>query len=214
MQFYPIFLDLKNKPVLVVGGGNIAQDKVEKLLAANAQITIVSPNLNEYLAKLVENRTVDYRCKDFEESDLDGKFLVISATGNTEFNREVSRIAESLQILYNVVDQPELCNFIVPALVTRGSLQIAISTGGKSPTVAQKVKKEIESLIGDEYAQLLEIAAEFRQRVQQLFSDYGTRREIMRKFVESDVLTLIRSNRLNEVNKIIEEILNEYRNKQ
>jgi precorrin-2 dehydrogenase / sirohydrochlorin ferrochelatase len=214
MQYYPVFLDLKEKHVLVVGGGRIAQDKIEKLLSAGARIEIVSPQINEYLTRLVETGAVGYCCKEFEESDLDGKFLVISATDKKEVNENVSRLAEIRSILCNVVDQPALCNFIVPALVTRGDLQIAISTGGKSPTIAQKAKKEIENLIGDEYACLLEIAAAFRQKVQHRFSDYTTRREMMRKFVESEVLDLIYAHRTDEIDEVTEKILNEYDQKQ
>jgi siroheme synthase-like protein len=199
MRYYPIFLDLKDKFVLVVGGGAIARDKIEKLLAAGARVEIVSPEINEYLARLVEAGALRHTAREFAASDLDGKYLVVSATNKRTVNEEVSRLAETRKLLCNVVDRPALCNFIVPALVTRGHLQIAISTGGKSPSVAQKVKKEIENLIGDEYAELLEIAAEFRRLVHQSIPDYAGRRALMHKFIDSEVLDLIRANRTGEI---------------
>jgi len=199
MRYYPIFLDLKDKPVLVVGGGAIARDKTEKLLAAGARVEIVSPQLIEELARLAENGAFRHIAREFAESDLDEKYLVVSATDDKAVNEEVSRIAEARRILCNVVDQPALCNFIVPALVTRGDLQIAISTGGKSPSVAQKVKKEIEELIGDDYTELLEIAAEFRRLVHLSFPDYARRRALMHKFMDSEVFDLIRANEIYEM---------------
>jgi precorrin-2 dehydrogenase / sirohydrochlorin ferrochelatase len=202
MRYYPIFLDLKDKPVLVVGGGAIAQDKIEKLLAAGARVEIVSPEINEYLARLVEAGALQYTAREFAASDLDGKYLVVSATDQKTVNEEVSRLAATRGLLCNVVDRPALCNFIVPALVTRGDLQIAISTGGKSPSVAQKVKKEIEDLIGDEYAELLEIAAEYRRQVHLSVPDYARRRALMRKFIDSEILDLIRAGRTGEIDAV------------
>ena len=207
MRFYPIFLDLRERPVLVVGGGKVAQEKVEKLLEAGALVQVVSPQLSAYLEALEEQGIVSYRCGEFVESDLEGKFLVISATDNKLVNEEVARLAYKHNLLCNVVDQPALCNFITPALVTRGHLQIAISTGGDSPSVAQKVKREIAELIGDEHAELLEIAAALRVEVQLRFTNYSRRREIMRKFVESEALDLIRAGRIEEAKQLAQEIL-------
>jgi siroheme synthase-like protein len=209
MRFYPIFLDLKGRQVLVVGGGNIAQDKVEKLLAAGALVQIVSPELNDYLEDLVKQGVIGYRCGEFAGSDLKGKFLVVSATDNKLANETVARLACERGLLCNVVDQPALCNFITPALVTRGHLQIAISTGGDSPSVTQRVKREIAELIGDEYAEFLEIAADLRAEGQRRFTDYSRRRELMRKFVESEALDLIRAGRIEEAKQLAQLILTE-----
>src|SRR5262249_9302568 len=198
MRYYPIYLDLKGRQALVVGGGAIAEGKAFQLVDAGARVTVVSPELTEALRAAVNRGEIDHRAGSFIEEDLHGIVLVISATDDRKVNEEVANAAAARGSLCNVVDQPDLCDFITPALVTRGKLQISVSTGGGSPTLTQRVKREVAALIGEEYGVLLEIAAEMRAEAKIRIADFERRKEVLRAFVESDALDLIRAGRLEE----------------
>jgi siroheme synthase-like protein len=203
MNYYPIYLDLKGRPVLVVGGGNVAQSKTEQLVRAGARVSVVSPELTAQLSEMVGAGIITHRLGEFLEDDLDSVVMVISATDSQEVNELVAQAAAERGLLCNVVDQPELCNFITPAVISRGRLQISISTGGGSPSLAQRVKREIGALIGEEYGELLEIVSELRAEAHRLIPDYESRRELLHAFVESNALELLSEGRRDEAeNKI------------
>lgn len=202
MRYYPINLDLAGRSALVVGGGNIAEGKASQLVEADARVLVVSPTLTEPLSKLAEQGRIVWRQGEFAESDLDGVWLVISATDDQPVNERVAQSAARRNLLCNVVDQPALCNFITPALVTRGRLQISVSTGGGSPSVAQRVKREIAELIGDEYSELLELAAELRSEAKRLLPDFEQRRTLLHNFAESEAIDLLRSGKRDEARQL------------
>jgi siroheme synthase-like protein len=207
MRYYPIHLDLRNLPVLVVGGGAIAQGKAQQLISAGARVRVVSPTLTARLGELVNQGVIEYRCGNFIESDLTGVVLVISATSDQTVNEKVAQTAVWRRVLCNVVDQPKLCSFITPALVTRGELQISISTGGGSPVVAQRIKREIAELIGEEYGELLELSAAMRAEAKKLISDFNERRDLLRAFVESEAIELLRAGRRREAEQLAHKLL-------
>jgi precorrin-2 dehydrogenase/sirohydrochlorin ferrochelatase len=198
MRYYPIYLDLAGRAALVVGGGEIAEGKALQLLDAGARVNLVSPDLTPPLAELAARGKIRYRKGRFAAFDLLGASIVISATNDRETNEAVARLAAERRVLFNAVDQPGLCQFITPALVTRGRLQISISSSGGSPSVAQRVKREISSLIGDEYGQLLELAAELRTFAKERLPALEQRKELLRAFVESEALDLLREGREDE----------------
>lgn len=210
MRYYPICLDLKDRAVLVVGGGVIAEGKIFQLVEAAAQVHVVSPTLTEKLAELVSSGLITFRQGEFDDSDLTDKVLVICATNQPDVNEFVARAASTRRMLCNVVDQPVLCNFITPSLVTRGDLQISISSSGKSPTVAQRIKREISALIGPEYETLLEIAADLRAQVRPLIPTFEARRDFLRAFADSPALDLIRQGKDVEAKALAQTMLNEY----
>lgn len=210
MRYYPICLDLQQRPVLVVGGGIIAEGKTLQLLAANASVHLVSPTLTEALRQRVEQGIIRYRQGEFADSDLVGKVLVISATNIQAVNESVAQAAQARGMLCNVVDQPALCNFITPTIVTRGDLQIAISSSGKSPTVALRVKREISELIGEEYQTLLEITSDLRAEFRKVTSDYNTRRDFLKSFVNSEALDLIRAGKIEETKALASNMLDKF----
>jgi siroheme synthase-like protein len=210
MLFFPVCLDLKNRPILVVGGGPIAEGKLLQLVEAKANVHLVSPTVTDTLQTLIENQTITYRCGKFEDADLTGKFLVVCATNFQSVNEEVSKAAELRNMLCNVVDQPALCNFITPAIVERGALQISISSAGQSPSVAQKVKREIEKVIGSEFEILLKITSALREDFRKITPDYNTRRDFLRAFVDSEALDLIRAGKVEEAEKLAQQMLAEY----
>jgi siroheme synthase-like protein len=198
MRYYPIYLDLRGRDVLVVGGGAIAEGKAMQLVKAGARVTVVSPGLTETLRAAAGRGEITHLNGSFIEENLNGRFLVVGATNDRELNEQVANAASERDLLCNIVDQPDLCNFITPALVTRGELQISVSTGGGSPTLTQRVKREVAELIGEEYGVLLELAAEMRVEAKGRVADFGQRKDALRAFVESDAIDLIRAGRRDE----------------
>jgi len=152
MSLFPAFLKLQNRPVLVIGGGTIAAQKIPGLLEAGARVHVIAPKLAPPLVEWVRNRQIDWCPKPFEPSDLDGAFLVIAATSIRDLNAQVYEEADRRNILCNSVDDIDHCHFYYGSIVQRGDLQIAISTNGKSPALAQRLRKELEEQFGPEYA--------------------------------------------------------------
>src|SRR6266446_2248924 len=139
-MFYPVFLELKDRPVLVVGGGAVAERKVESLLEAGASVTVVSPEVTPVLKERSAQGKIRLHLRRVAEPDLEGVMLVISATDEASIQKEVARWAASRRVLVNTVDQPDLCDFIVPAVVRRGDVTVAISTSGVSPALAAELR--------------------------------------------------------------------------
>jgi precorrin-2 dehydrogenase / sirohydrochlorin ferrochelatase len=156
MSLFPAFLKLQSRRVLVIGGGSIAAQKIPGLLEAGAQVHVVSPKLAPQLTEWVRNQQITWSPKPFEPYDLDGAFLVIAATSLRDLNAQVYREADGRNILCNAVDDIDHCHFYYGSIVQRGDLQIAISTNGKSPALAQRLRKELEEQFGPEYEHWLE----------------------------------------------------------
>ncbi len=168
MDYLPIFLDLKGKPCLVVGGGNVAYRKATLLLKSGAKVSVVSPELCAPLAALTE---IKYLSERFQASHLVGITLVIAATDETATNEEISREAKSRNIPVNVVDNPALCTFIMPAILDRSPLMVAFSTGGAAPVLARMMRAKLESLIPHGYGKLAAFSAKFRQAIKTQIAD-------------------------------------------
>lgn len=149
--YYPVFLDLRGRLAVVVGGGSVAERKIETLIEYGADVTCIAPLVTPGLDALVAQGLITHEERGYVRGDLAGAFLVVCATDSTEVNRAVYQEAEGQGCLVNVVDVPELCNFIVPSIVKRGPLQIAISTGGAAPVVAKRMRKELERTYGEEW---------------------------------------------------------------
>jgi siroheme synthase-like protein len=165
MGYIPIFLDVSGKPCLVVGGGEVAERKVRALLAAGAEVTIVSPGLGEALEAIARRGEVYHLAHRWRRGEMAGFALVYAATGDASLHREIAAEAGELGIPINVADTPELCSFIAPAVIRRGDLQIAISTGGASPALAARLRRELEPRLGLEYVRLLEVMRAARRRL-------------------------------------------------
>jgi len=153
---FPAFLKLQNRLITIIGGGAIATEKIPALLLARAKIRVISPKVSPKIAEYVRANLIEWFPKPFEPSDLDGSFLVIAATANSALNAEVFEAADARNLLCNSVDDIDHCHFYYGSIVQRGDLQIAISTNGKSPALAQRLRKELEQQFGPEYAQWLE----------------------------------------------------------
>ena len=165
MGYIPIFLDVTGRECVVVGGGEVAARKVESLLKAGAHATVVSPRLSRSMEEIVARGLVTHIARDYERGDIRGSVLVFAATSDPKLHRELAGEARVLGIPINVVDVPELCTFIAPAVVKRGALQIAISTAGASPAFAARLRRELEQQFGTEYALTLEVLRAARRRL-------------------------------------------------
>jgi len=165
MQYVPIFLDVAGRECAVVGGGEIAARKVESLLEAGARVTVVSPRLSPALDEIVARGLAAHIARVYQRGDIRGCVLVYAATDDPKLHRELAAEARTLGIPLNVVDVPELCTFIAPAVVKRGALQIAISTAGASPAFAARLRRELQDQFGAEYALTLDVLRAARRRL-------------------------------------------------
>lgn len=191
MNFLPIFLNISNKTCLVVGGGEVATRKIMLLLEAGAQVSVVSPELdatlNEYLAQGKIKHCAEY----FQPEHLENIVLVITATDDRAANRQVSEAAQQRQIPVNVVDNPDLCTFIMPSIVDRSPLLIAVSSGGQSPVLARLLRAQLEIMIPAAYARLAAIAGKFRQHVKQHFTQPEKRRIFWEKTLQGPFTEMV-----------------------
>ena len=179
-----MFVDLQRKRCLVVGGGEIATRKVQGLLDADALVLVISPKLSDALSTLVGQGIIAHKPRPFRADDVLGCTLVIGATDQPEVNMAVCKAARAHDIWVNIVDTPEACDFIAPALVRRGALQVAISTGGHSPTLAKRIRMQLEELYGPEYGWLLEKLGRERARVRHLIGDPDLRKAYYERVVD------------------------------
>ncbi|AZR73294.1 hypothetical protein BBF96_07785 [Anoxybacter fermentans] len=194
---YPVALRLKGKVCLVVGGGQVAYRKVLSLLECGTKVKLVSPQLIEELRQLVEKGKVIYFQRKFTEKDLDGVFLVIGATDDRQVNSRIGELAQKRNLLVNIVDQPEDCNFIVPAIHRTGALTIAITTEGKSPALAGKIRRELAKYYPEVYGLALDWLGEIRSFVQTHLSDQRSRRKILISLA-SDLVELLKKGQIHQ----------------
>ena len=204
---YPIFLQLEDKIALVVGGGRVAQRKVETLLKCGAVIHIISRVLTDKLKELIDNNKVQLLGEEMRDEFLDDVFIVIAATDDKELNSRVSEIARNRGLLVNAVDQPADCNFIVPSIVRKGDLTIAISTSGKSPALAKKIRKEIDGQFGNEYESFLNLMGALRKEILGMGLLQEENSRIFHKIVDGGIIEAIARNDLAKVESSLGSIL-------
>ena len=194
MKTYPVSLiGLAQRQVVVVGGGAVAARKVATLLEADARVTVISPDLTSELEALVEAGRIAALNRPYREGDLAAALLVIAATDDAEVNRAVWREADRRGCLINVVDDLAHSNFIVPAVVRRGELTLAVSTGGDSPALARRLREQLEAEIGPEYGELVALLGELRPDLLARFAPGRARLAAALRLVDSDLLDVIRA---------------------
>jgi len=203
---YMACLKLKARRCLVVGGGDIGLEKVDGLLACDGDVHVVAPEIIPELAEYVAEGSITWDQRVFHDGDLDGAFLAIAATNDTDVNISVSEGAEHRAMLVNVVDVPPLCNFILPAIERSGPLAIAISTAGASPALAKRMKREIAATYGEPYARLAVILNDHRGWAKGTLPTYQDRKEFFEGIVngDPDPIELIKQGREAEVQRLIE----------
>lgn len=207
MAYYPILLDLEDKRALVVGGGQVAERKIETLLGFGASVSLSSKKLTDKIRRLVEEGKIRYLGTEFQERDLEGVFLVIAATNDKELNHRVSELAKMRGLLINAVDQPLDCNFIVPSIVKRGDLLLAVSTSGKSPALAKKLRKDLERQFGEEYEIFLTLMGRLRETVLSMGFSQEENSRIFHEVVTSPVLALLANQQWDEVEACLRDLL-------
>ena len=184
---YPMMVDLTGRRCLVVGGGTVAERKVTRLAECGADVEVVSPATTSRLTALAATGVVRVRRRPVRPSDLSGAFLVVVATDDRQINREMAERVCGAGGLVNVADDPEACSFLVPSVLRRGDLTIAISTGGGSPALAKKLRQRLEQTIGPEYEAFLAALRLLRERARRAIADPKARQAVYRRAVESDL---------------------------
>ena len=190
-KLYPMMVDLAGRRCLVVGGGAVAARKVALLMECGAGVEVVSPKVTSRLLALASSGRIRLRRRAVRASDLRGAFLVVAATNDPQVNREVAGRMKRVGGLVNVADDPMACSFLVPAMIRRGDLTIAISTGGGSPALARMLRQRLEQTIGPEYDEFVAALRLLRERTRQAIADPGDRRTIYRRAVQSDLFEAV-----------------------
>ena len=204
MEFIPLFQVIRDKPCLVAGGGTTAQRKVGSLLRAAAAVTVVAPELGEGLARRAEAGKIRHLPRPFEPADLLGARLVIAATNDRVVNRRIAELASEQDIPVNVADDPQACTFLLPSVIDRDPVVVAVSTGKASPVLARILRTRLESLIPAGYGRLGELCARYRERVKARFSDERDRRRFWDRVLQGAVAERIFSGQIEEAEAAIE----------
>lgn len=195
--YYPLFLDLTGRKVVIIGGGAVSARKAESLLRHGAQVVVVAPDVVDEILSLGGDGQLTVRRKTYESDDLEGAFLVIASTNAASVNQQIATDARARGILLNIVDDTPLCDFIVPAVVERGSIRVAVSTGGRSPAFARVVKRRLEEAIGPEYAELNDILGSLRDaaKTSPTLPADADRKRFFDELITLGVLELLREGR-------------------
>jgi uroporphyrin-III C-methyltransferase / precorrin-2 dehydrogenase / sirohydrochlorin ferrochelatase len=207
--FYPVFLDLRGRRAVVIGGGTVAEQKVRGLLAAGAHVTVVSPETTQGLTDLAAHNEIDLRRRPYRHGDLAGAWLAIGATDNRAVNAAAWAEAERLGVPFNAVDDIEHCSFIAPAIHREGDITVAVSTAGKSPTLAVRLRDRIARLVGRAEGQLCEILGELRPQLAAQVPDARARTALWYRIVDSDVIDFVRRGDTEGTRRRIDELVDE-----
>lgn len=201
--YYPAYLNLVGKKTVVVGGGRVAERKILSLLKAYAKVKVISPYLTKRLEREKLKGKIKHVCRNYKKGDLRNAFLVIAATDSLRINEQVSHDAPCL---VNVVDMPDLCNFIVPSLVKRGHLQFAISTSGMSPAFSKSIRKELENIYGLEFSEYLRLLKIIRKKALHEFKDKKKRTEFLKSIASEKIIKMLREKGLKKTKRHVNDL--------
>ncbi len=210
-NLYPIFLSLEGRLCLVVGGGKVAERKIGSLLECGAMVRLVSPQVTGPIRQWAKQGRFEWLAKEYQTPDLAGAFLVFAATDSEEVNHLIARDCCERKLAVNVVNDPSQGNFFVPSVIRRGKLAIAVSTGGASPLMAARIRRQLESQFGPEYGELLDLLSDLRRRVLDNVEDINKRKAIFADLVESDILQLLKAKKYDQVKERLEHAYRSYR---
>jgi precorrin-2 dehydrogenase/sirohydrochlorin ferrochelatase len=206
-MFYPVYLNLTARKILVVGGGEVAERKIESLLGTDAIINVVSPVVTSRILLLASEKRIQLHRRGYETNDCNGAAFVFSATDDPALSQAVFRDAHTAGALVNTADQPSLCDFIMPAVVRRGDIAIAISTGGTSPGLAARLRQKIAKLIGPEYGQLAQLLARSRPQILKRIPDQADRKALQYRILDSDIMTYLKQDDIAGAERRLREII-------
>ena len=207
MRYYPIHLDIQNRNCLVVGGGQVGTRKVNTLLNCGANVTVVSPEISEGLHKLAETTPLTLKSRPYRSADLEGMFLVIGATDDETLNQQISSDAERRNTLCNIADRPQKCNFILPSIVRRDDLVITVSTSGRSPALAKKLRKTLERQFGPEYGDFLKLMGAIRSKLLSQAHEPEVHKPLFEQLIDSNLIALIQQGKTEDINALLAKIL-------
>lgn len=209
MDFLPLFFKLTGKTCLVIGGGEVAVRKAGMLVSANAQVHVVAKSMTQSMTHFIEKHGCTYRLGEFVADDLDKVQLVIAATDNKTLNETISQLANARNLPVNVVDNPELCSFILPAIIDRSPVVVAVSSGGKSPVLARLIRARLETLIPSAYGELAALVGNYRETVKQKFATINQRRGFWESVLQGPVAELVFAGKEQQANQLLEKELTE-----
>jgi precorrin-2 dehydrogenase/sirohydrochlorin ferrochelatase len=207
MNYYPIYLDIKNQKCIVVGGGKVGERKVLTLLDCGAKVTVISPEMTPELTKLAENGHIEWIPRPYRPSDIEDALLIFGATDDAVLNRRIHADAGRLSKLCNIADQPEACNFIVPSIIHRGDLVLTVSTSGKSPAYAKKLKQSLESQFGQEHTDFLRLMGAVRKKILSEKRASEDNKAIFEQLMDANIVDLMRKNDYPGINSALRKIL-------
>jgi len=205
-RYYPIFLQIAGRNVLIVGGGEVAARKVETLLRYGARITVVATHIAEFITEMASSGRLMVRSRAYSADDIEDQFLVVAATNDTKVNRQVALDARVRGAMVNVVDLPQLCDFIVPAILQRAPIQVAVSTGGSSPALARIIRQRVEAVITPGLAELTEMLGSLRTVARETLHTDAERKRFFDGVVDSDVLSHLESGRRGDAYRSLREL--------
>jgi precorrin-2 dehydrogenase/sirohydrochlorin ferrochelatase len=209
MKYYPVHLDINNRNCIVVGGGGVGTRKVKTLLDCGARVTVVSLEVSPHLQDLAASGDIILAQRSYKSDDLSGMFLVIGATDDEKLNKQISSDADRRNMLCNIADRPEVCNFILPAIVHRDDLVITISTSGQSPAMAKKLRKTLENQFGKEYGMLLRLMGAIRQKLLQQTHEPEAHKPLFEQLINSDLIGMIQKGESDKIDSLLLEVLGE-----
>lgn len=208
MNHYPIFLKLEDRPCVVIGGGNIAERKVYALLSAGARICVISPTLTTKLQQRVVAEEITHLSREYAgETDIADVFLVIAATNSRAINAEIATIANKMNTLVNIVDNPALCSYIVPSVVDRSPVTIAVSTGGASPVLARQLRMKLETMVPASCGELASITEEYRDKVKQHFATGEQRKHFWENALKGQFAELVYAGHKDQARQLLDTLL-------
>ena len=207
MDYFPAFLNLDGKNCLLVGGGSVAARKARLLRNAGARVTIVSPEITSDLVSLVADGGAEHIRRRFRDSDVDGHWLVVSATGDAAVERHVAKAAENRGVFCNAVDDKDSCSFITPAIVDRSPIVVAVSSGGSAPVLARRIRSQIETLLPARLGDLAWLAGRWRRRVAHALQDFKLRLRFWEQVFDGQVEQLVVDGRIDAAEQALEELL-------
>ncbi len=206
MRYFPINLDIRGKPAVVIGGGAVAGQKCPQLIKAGALVTAIAPQLDMSLQQLRDGGSLRHLQRDYQSGDLAGALLVFAATDQPAVNRAVAAEAGQRGILLNVADAPALSSFTSPAIVSRGELLITVSTGGKSPAMARQIREELAGRFGDEYGMALELLGAVREKLLTVQGDSAYNKKLLKELLRHNLPELYRNNSVAVLNHLLLEL--------
>jgi precorrin-2 dehydrogenase / sirohydrochlorin ferrochelatase len=201
--YYPIYIDIENRDVVIIGGGNVCARKAETMMKYGARVTVVAPEFTDEIEGWAREGRLTLKRKKYDASDLDGATIVIASTDDTSVNEQIAADCRARRIPVNVVDVTPLCEFIVPAIVESGSVQIAVSTGGKSPALARTLKEDLQRFVGPEYAEVNDVLGTLREGAKRVLPTDVDRKRFFDGIIAEGILDMLRQGRRREAYETI-----------